>query len=638
MNSPLYINRIALRNPMGKCDVTLRKGLNVILSDDVSVGNSSREKIETRNSTGKTTFIHLIDYALGKERFINNVNEFNKSLFEDQYVICEISIYDKKYTIYRSILDNDTISIYENWILNSILSEGTEDTAYKMFDLNGYISFIENEIFDGRNYFKDKRIVSYRSIMNFIIRDQFFGFTKYYSGIKDEKAKVGKERIEFLFGLTTFKKLLIKEKIDKKTKEKNDLVTEYNVIRSYFSKIIKQNPTQIKREIRTNQKTMDDLKKQLDDYSIKISSLEIEKSQKKKEKDNLEDNLKSLNNDIAAIKSRISNYEKALNENKNELKKLDYIGTSIEILSNIDLVKCPVVTKSKELGIKIDVKCPIADNEENKSKNKQIIDTRRKLIEYEISDLEKAIFMLQSQHDEKLSKHKVINSSIEEVSLDIGNEINTILENRELTFNQLKEVEYSNQRLKDNISQYEYLNNLKDSKNEKTKEIKAEKEKIDELKNKGFNRIVEIYDDVVVFISNDSRNGTINKKNFEPLILFKNGEEDTGAGIKSISIIAFDLTMLTYALEKQSEGESNPYFNLLVHDSPKRNDIDLNMYKRVFDYVIKLENDYSNIDFQYIITTLDISEKVKEDKEKYIKLLLDNSGDGGKLFGITINI
>lgn len=631
MNSPLYINRIVLSPKMGKCDVTLRKGLNVILSDDVSDLNV---EVETRNSTGKTTFIHLIDYALGKEKFIYNLNETNKLLFKEEYVICEISIYNKKYTVYRSILDNDIIVIYESWVSNSIIEGDIKNIKFKIFDLSGYISFIENEIFKGKNYFKNKRIISYRSIMSFIIRDQFFGFSKYSSGIKDETAKVCRDRIEFLFGLTTTEKLLIKEKIDTKSKEKKDLITQCNVIKSYLSQIINDTPVRIKKEIQKNKKDIIDLQKQLKEYDNKTSSIEIEKDAKREEKEKLQNKLMQIKNDIVAIDSRISNYVKALNDNKNELQKVQYIEDCIEILEGINQIKCPLLTKL--IGEK--VQCPIIKNEESKDKNKQIIDARKKLIEYEIKDLEKAVNTLENQFEQSTNDFNLTKESINKINFDIGKEMNSIIENRDIILNKISELEYDNEKLENNLLQYEYLDNLKKQKNNKTKEINDEKNNLDKLESSGLGRIAEIYNDIVFFISNKSRDGIIYKKTLEPVILFKNGDIDTGAGIKSISIIAFDLAMLTYALEKESANEYSTYLNLLIHDSPKRNDIDINMYKRVFDYVINLEEKYSNIDFQYIITTLDISQKVKDNEKEYIKLRLDNSGDGGKLFEATINI
>lgn len=447
MNSPLYINRIVLSPKMGKCDVTLRKGLNVILFDDVS---DLIVEVETRNSTGKTTFIHLIDYALGKEKFIYNLNETNKLLFKEEYVICEISIYNKKYTVYRSILDNDIIVIYESWVSNSIIEGDIKNIKFKIFDLSGYISFIENEIFKGKNYFKNKRIISYRSIMSFIIRDQFFGFSKYSSGIKDETAKVCRDRIEFLFGLTTTEKLLIKEKIDTKSKEKKDLITQCNVIKSYLSQIINDTPVRIKKEIQKNKKDIIDLQKQLKEYDNKTSSIEIEKDAKREEKEKLQNKLMQIKNDIVAIDSRISNYVKALNDNKNELQKVQYIEDCIEILEGINQIKCPLLTKL--IGEK--VQCPIIKNEESKDKNKQIIDARKKLIEYEIKDLEKAVNTLENQFEQSTNDFNLTKESINKINFDIGKEMNSIIENRDIILNKISELEYDNEKLENNLLQY----------------------------------------------------------------------------------------------------------------------------------------------------------------------------------------
>ncbi|MBV4429693.1 DUF2326 domain-containing protein, partial [Clostridium tyrobutyricum] len=189
------------------------------------------------------------------------------------------------------------------------------------------------------------------------------------------------------------------------------------------------------------------------------------------------------------------------------------------------------------------------------------------------------------------------------------------------------------------VSQHLYLDSLRKNKKNKQADITAKKAELSKSST-SIVRINEIYNEVVDFLSQGSREGIIDNKTFEPFILFKTGQVDTGAGMKSIAIIAFDLTMLAFSLENKSHGEYIPYLDILVHDSPKRNDIYIVMYKRVFDFVIKLEETYLPIgaSFQYIITTLDASKQVLENRKKYVRLSLDNSGDGGKLFGTTVYI
>lgn len=80
MGNFLFINRVAINPPRGKTDVTFRAGLNVIratLMEETSrEGQDSQPGI--RNSVGKTTFCHLLNYGLGKSSFLNRDKAFGK--------------------------------------------------------------------------------------------------------------------------------------------------------------------------------------------------------------------------------------------------------------------------------------------------------------------------------------------------------------------------------------------------------------------------------------------------------------------------------------------------------------------------------------------------------------------------------
>lgn len=653
MNTPLYINRILVYPILGRCDVTFREGLNVIISEDIlnlskdnqnEDANTLDEKIphDSVNSTGKTTFIHLIDYAFGKNFFIareSDKNQENEELFGDKYVIAEISIHGQEYTIKRSILDNDIVIMYNSWVANSIIEGKIEREVFRRTNLEGYISFLDEQIFQGKNYFKNKPIVSYRSIMNFIARDQFFGFSNYYSGIRIEQAESSRERLEFLFGLTTPKNLLLKEEINVLLSEKKRVNNEHSVLKKYLLQTFKKTPVSIKSEIKENEKSIYSLNDELSKYNKEISSSERSKDENKITKNKLEDKIKITLNDITAIESRISNYNSTLNEIENELNKLKHISISMEILNPFKYSKCPIFMKEIDAEHSSQQSCPLIEIDNETTKDSAIIEARKKLLDYEKKDLERALIYLNEQLEASITNYELLKKEIHEVNLKIEGKEEGIISKRDSLRDQIKEFEFSCKSLEHQLSQYIYLESLSKSKKDKQADINIKKAELLKASN-SIVRINEIYNEVVGFLSYSSREGTIDSKTFEPQILFKNGKVDTGAGMKSIAIIAFDLTMLAFSLESKSEGKYIPYMDILLHDSPKRNDIYLVMYKRVFDYIIKLEEKYFSLgtSFQYIITTLDISKSVLEAKDKYIRLTLDNSGDGGKLFGTTIYI
>lgn len=134
---------------------------------------------------------------------------------------------------------------------------------------------------------------------------------------------------------------------------------------------------------------------------------------------------------------------------------------------------------------------------------------------------------------------------------------------------------------------FEYLDELSDKIDKKKGKIQEKREILDGLQR---NRAIELnkyYSKVVVYITNNERMGEINYQTYEPRILYKNGQPDNGAGMKNAAVLAFDIAMLELAINNQEVSKCRPIF--LVHDSPKLHDLDLTIYYRLIDYMIKVE-------------------------------------------------
>ncbi|WP_026478285.1 DUF2326 domain-containing protein [Alkaliphilus transvaalensis] len=182
------------------------------------------------------------------------------------------------------------------------------------------------------------------------------------------------------------------------------------------------------------------------------------------------------------------------------------------------------------------------------------------------------------------------------------------------------------------------MGELKEKVDNKNIQIKSKKISLSETVQNRTSELNNIYSNIISYITNKSRYGSINVSNYNPLVIKPEGIIDNGAAMRNLAIIAFDIALLELALENNEVGNYYPKF--LIHDSPKHNDMQIEMYKNIFDYLIMLENKYieNGRVFQYIITTLDISSSVEKQFKEYVRLTLDNSGDGGKLFGCDVEI
>lgn len=645
MNCPLFINRITMKPIMGRCDVSFRSGLNIVRA---IISKKNIDLIENpsgiRNSVGKTTFVDLVDYALGKETFIENTNEYIIEKFTGKHVLMEFSAFGEKHTIERSIIETDIIRIYHGWIAEDLLNNKTIELECLVESLDGYKSFLDNLIFCGKNYYKDKRIVSYRQIMNYLVRDQLEGFSQYNKGIVNESGDACRKRLEFLLGLTTNRKLEVEELKKQEEKEKKNLNSQSNVLTNYFKLSIQRTKAEISKEIKEDKKKLIQLEKELEKANKEISLLEKQKDSYREQKKEKQRILDSIENDIYALQSKIINFDATSNEISNEMSKLNDIEVAKRVFNPFKVKNCPVYLKEiKSKAHSSNYVCPfIEDDFNDDAPNTEVIKTREKLLKFEQNDINKAIGKLEDQLKDVLVAKESVFKEVMELNRAIQNSNADIITAKDEIKSELERVKYSIKTNEMQLEQYKFLDGVKDNIKEIKNTITGYKIKIEELQKEQINTIEEfeeIYDSVVKYLISKNRIGVIDKKTLEPEVKYTQGSmgTDGGAAVKGMAIIAYDLAILTLSLQLKEKGIVIPYPDFLVHDSPNKNDTDPIVYNRIFDYIIKLEQEFLNngFCFQYLITTIEVSDTVTNSDEKYIRLELDDTGDGGKLFGFT---
>lgn len=638
MDNPCYIESIELYPKTGRCKSTFRQGLNVIISidtkneiksnDDVNQEKNNNLNNKIRNSVGKTTFINLIDYVFGKSSFIDINNSELVEFFKEKFIISEVSFHGEKFTVKRSIIDSDNIVLFDGWVKSKVIEINCELTPYEEFKNNDeYIKFLNKKIYKNSNLFDKKYYTTYRSIMNYLIRDQYNGFNRFDSGINSEKSNVKKNRLEFLLGIITKEINELKLKIDELTNEKKELENKKNILDNYFCmKIgsksdVKGKLKDINGNIKINEKKIKEIDEKYKDTIFNIEKLQHEKNE-------MMDSVFRIKEEMEIFYSKHTNYKLAINDILNEIEKIDDIKNSIDIFSSFEIKKCPYMLKAfKE-------KCEYLDWDSTEEINK-ITDSRRKILLYEKLDLEKAInknlIIYKKLKDEKIAiedRIQNIYKEIDKLKEVYTNEIEEIQ-------NKINELNIQKHIISEQVKNYDYIDEVNLKIKDKKTQIKNKKDEINNQKLNVVGDLNTIFNKIIKNITNDERIGNINQNTYEPNILFKNTKKlDNGAAMKNLAIIAFDIALLEFSLKYDNEGTHYP--RLLIHDSPRKNDLQDWLYFNVFEYIVSLEKEYfpRNKHFQYIITTLDLPEKINN--EKYIRLTLDNSGEEGKLFGRNI--
>lgn len=587
-----------------------------------------------RNSVGKTTFINFIDYLLGKTSFIVSIDDKKKELFDKKLLLAEVIFGNSKFTVKRGILENGKIEVFDGWVIDNLISD-KPTLKGEPLDLSGYRSFLTEKIYGENIIINNKVYTTHRNLMSYLIRDQSFGFFKYDSGIKEEKAETRKKRLEFLLGLISQKREGLETEIAELEKDKGNIGKEKNILKKYFELVTEMPLKELNKQKNNNDKQIKDLQNELDNRKDLLSKLNKLEEESKQIEVDLTRKTEIINEQIYILNIKHKDYQLAFNDIENELYKIGNISLAINIFNPFQFKRCPLYLK--ELKDEKEI-CEYIKENENKKDFSSMTDARKKILQFEKKDLNEAIKKV-TVYIKDLQKEKVeILNNIEKNNV-IQKKLKSEKEEQfDKVEEKISELQHKNVLLDKELANFKYVNKLQGDITDKNELISAKKEELSKLIGSRALDFNNIYDIIIKFITSNTRIGKIDIKDYSPAIFYPDGTLDKGSAMGNVAIIAFDLALLEMSLKIDEVSAVYPKF--LIHDSPKIHDIQLEMYKRIMDYVIKMEVEYEkkNKHFQYIITTLDISEEIAKNKDTYVRLTLDNSGDGGKLFGCQVEI
>ncbi|MFB5759152.1 hypothetical protein [Paenibacillus medicaginis] len=644
MGKSLYINRIAINPPKGKTDVTFRTGLNIIravLYEEINVVNEANvhqgNLPGTRNSVGKTTFVNLLDYGLGKGKFLGKDKVYGRKKLELHDLLMEFRIGKQEYTVQRNLVKGEVCLLYNGWVIDDLLV-GVEH-SFESYQDADYRNFLDQSIFQGANTFEDKKIVSFRDVMQIIFRDQVGGFEFIdkpgnYTASADSKRKL----MQFLSGLTTYEtlsansKVIEAEEVEKEAKKALDIIKRYvNHKVNQAEQVIRSEADDVLEKMKEKQRVIDELKMEIM-HLQKHSDERIEKKNKFLQKKMV------YLKEVQLLNTRLNSFQATLNEIQIEKENIETANQAHLFLQSFEYEICPVclvpITNDPSFV------CPKKSNDENYSE--EVMKTMQNILSNEKQDLILAINDLNKSINEIHSEVSQLDSKISDVNLEISKDVNKILE---LMKNEEQELQVLSEKftgLKQDLDYFrdrdEYQRKHGRAKDNLTI-AKTERDRIQKLMDEGLESLKTFFHEAVSFLYFNKRIGSLSlserAKNFIAEIKYLTISEgkDTGAAAITLAVIAFDLALLKLGI-----NQNTPHPRLLVHDSPNINDIEPLVYNRIFSYVIDmLEKPFidkgKDPDFQYIITTILMPEELNQ--HPYIRLELSNNGDDGKLFEFT---
>ncbi|REE84561.1 uncharacterized protein YydD (DUF2326 family) [Paenibacillus taihuensis] len=617
-NNSLFINRITTQPQLNGFDVVLRKGLNIVYAQDIG-------GLGSINSVGKSTFVNLLNYGLGSNTFIQSV--VAKKRLENVFLLMELSIGIKRFTVKRKIISGKTCEVFDGWVIDRLIENKSFESDKKSLD--EYKGYLEDLLFDNKNYFKDEKVINIREFIYPFFRVQGSGFEKIDEPLANyESAKVKRTRLQFITGLLSDRLKELNQEVEKKEQEEKEAKSEYQVIRKYVEHKTKAH----KIELHIKKHEINDEIKQLElanmESKTKFKKLQDYLDNLYVNKENLRKELVNIEKQIEIVDSRAINYKATLNEISQEKKSLNLIEKTHQWFSNFEYKKCPTCLKPLKEHELDD--CEIANE------NNVAIETLSAVLDNEKMELSEAYTRALVQKSQLVLMKTEVETKLAELNKQSDVDLDYLIASLDKVEERLK-VLYEESALLDNLSNLikdidtfeEKWNLSKSELQEKLLELKNEKKSFD----KRLEELKKDYKKVVEYLYNKTKFGILElspkASNFK-VSIHNNDEfrsEDKGDATNIMKVIAFDLALLGISNE---DGNMHPRF--LVHDSPNVRDIDPEVYKRIITYIEDMEK--LGLDFQYIITTLLVPDNIKADSH-YIRLKLHNDGDGGKLFGFT---
>ena len=140
-------------------------------------------------------------------------------------------------------------------------------------------------------------------------------------------------------------------------------------------------------------------------------------------------------------------------------------------------------------------------------------------------------------------------------------------------------------------------------------------------------RLSALFDATVRFLLTNDAHGRVvlDDKGLRPEVT-RHGAL-TAAAVQSLKVVAFDLASLMLSMEGATRLP-----NFWIHDSPREADLGLNLYHRLFDLALRLEELTPTPMFQYIVTTTTAPPE-RLQAEPWLRLTLSSSPATERLFG-----
>ncbi len=572
LDNSLYLSRIRVVGEK-KCDYTLRNGVNIFKGS---------------NSTGKTTLLRFFDFAFGSKskRFIDVVEN------NCDFVIVDVVINGKNYTIKRGITNKDDIYVYE----------GHFDTVPELMTQKSILySWLKSEQKEciGNFYLTNLRIkpreisVSARKGAEFSWRNLL---DLVYIGQNEWAGFQAADKLQPLMKKAVFEVFLgfDNENLDyqeKRLRNLNKDLVNYKLQKKVVKDFLDGSDRQTGSETNLNQLNSEiALYEKEKVQMLKTLQLKRESNALLEDKQKMERHLIETRDNIQELTGKFEEIQMLLNKTDVDLEKNRLQLKAKMVFSQLPITKCPNCFKS--LPIKGEGQCTVCgqdyavnDSEVDYAQNLFLLMDDRKELTQVIENAQQDLKALAERKTNLETSLNSLSSQIDQINKDVVSPV-------------VKELEIINSKLiqlNKSLGEAGKVNSYLKQESQISRNIISSNQQIDELTKSitelTDNRpeVVEVKGRFLELLGRIFSEFNVNLKlvdlneRYEPLFA---ENEDIRPGLADVNkskggkiILGYYTAVLEYSLKY-----SSPYPKLLILDTPRQDELDMTVFSKIIAY------------------------------------------------------
>lgn len=610
----LKINYLILVGTNKNYVVPFHNGLNIIYGD---------------SDTGKSSILNLINYCLGASQ----LDTYEEIESKGQYCLLDLNLLGTRYTIKRDIFNTKAdIEVYHgdykkiddsfpkyyapNYSLNA------DDGNFSEFLLQAMrIPLIKIKEAPSKEITKMVNL-SFRDIFKYNYLDQDKIGSKKLFGENFVLITRLKETFKLMYNVLDGQITELEGRISVLQTDKNTLETKNKSVASFLKETQVESLADLtlQKEILENQ--LDSLRNAIKEIDTEIISGSEELNHLRKQVNDLELEIRQAYQDQNSTELEIKQNIALRNEYRNDIRKME---ATIEALE-----KFPKIA-DKELD------CPLCDTVINVSKLKEHFNnTDTKSIRGELNSLKRrmrdldAIYKnLKESESQKAKEIKDSNSQLEEMRILLDKQSIDIVSPY---LNQRDALSYQAGSLQSDIKNIQHFYKIRLQQSINDAEIVELERNVEELRetllslkkdapslDKILKELGDKVKEILVFVGvKNPTNISISPKTYLPIIRGRDYEKITSGGVRTVSSVAYFISLMIYAIENPVNYPSFLMIDTITKYLGKVKERDLESTNRAEDEIEGMTDSEKNENiYKYLLT-------LEKHKDSFQLIIVDN--------------